>query len=881
MKLHRLFLPLSCVGLLVAACGSDSTSARATADEVEVIPFASTKMLTTADLASLQADKEDGKLVFDHAPAALADAAVGTVMVAGISPSTPHGFIRVVTNVTRNGDQLSLDTAAAPPQIAFQKLHARLSRPVSLDDAEPQLNTTLEPLGIGGTSERKTPVNVVLFDGDGDKNTTDDQLRIEGFFQGAITYDLSLDIDWGAVNKLPDVVTQCIASLSKLVRGKKPTCALSDLVPEVKVKFTVDPAVAADLHMIGQASLEFEKEFDVAVVPLTPLVLGPLVFLPRLEVIAKVEGGASASFKTGVAGHMTITTAVSVSNKTAGNPQFSPPAIKDKGYTVDTPEVGLHAHAQANAGVRLTMPLYGTIGPYATAEATMALEADPSKTPCWSLHAGLESVIGVRITTPALPLLGHVDLVDWKTAPFKAIDEVVASGVCKDPPAGSSRLPPGSGPDAPALRDPLFTPWSHAEEGTVDTSASSGPSVTGIVFSDMQRAIDGRWLVSGSDARSLVKIDDTGKLVWRAAYAASETDTALSVVRTIPRRDASITALVTGAVGSSFTLMSIGQSGAVRTAQAYSLPLDVCASPVARLLTTDNGTGVLVFGECQSQGKAFSVHIDRAGNPIEAKLWTVDGAAQLGPTAFTRTQPNGQLVVAGNYSATADGMYVARIDDSGGIAGADAYTACETAFNLAPTAAIPAETNGLTVVGGSHAQARAFVLRLHDDGNVGFVTYPGMKDGSGPVFVASAVAELPTTGFVMTSSVVELTAEDTAKTVPGIALAGLDAQGHSVWAKRYGLNGHSSSFPSLRLTTDGGVLVSSLAATLGTPDQTTGATWSMKAFAKDGTVTDPALTSTSLVLDDGPTDCAVTRAPITPHVEDLAVEMAPLLVVRR
>jgi len=59
------------------------------------------------------------------------------------------------------------------------------------------LNTSLEPLGIGGTSERKTPVNVVLFDGDGDKNTTEDQLRIEGFFQGAITYDLSLDIDWG------------------------------------------------------------------------------------------------------------------------------------------------------------------------------------------------------------------------------------------------------------------------------------------------------------------------------------------------------------------------------------------------------------------------------------------------------------------------------------------------------------------------------------------------------------------------------------------------------------------------------------------------------------------------------------------------------------
>jgi len=34
-------------------------------------------------------------------------------MVAGISPSTPHGFIRVVTNLARSGEQLSLDTAGA------------------------------------------------------------------------------------------------------------------------------------------------------------------------------------------------------------------------------------------------------------------------------------------------------------------------------------------------------------------------------------------------------------------------------------------------------------------------------------------------------------------------------------------------------------------------------------------------------------------------------------------------------------------------------------------------------------------------------------------------------------------------------------------------
>ncbi|MBX3232952.1 MAG: hypothetical protein KIT84_44915 [Labilithrix sp.] len=865
----------------LVACGSDSKPQDAPAlpaDEIEAVPFASTKMLTTEDLSSLQPDAEDGKLVFTRAPASLADVAVGTVMVAGVSPSTPHGFLRVVTDVARSGETLTLDTAGAPPQLAYQKLHARVARPVSLDDGEPKIVTSLEPLGVGGTSERQTPVDVVLYDGDGDTKTTDDQLRIEGYFKGALTYDLSLDIDWGAIKELPSVVRECVASLAKIVRGKKPSCSITDLMPEVKVTFTVDPSVASDLRLVGQASLAFEKEFDVAVVPLTPLVLGPLVFLPRLEVIAKVEGGASASFRAGVAGHMTLTSSVTVSSKTAGNPTFSPPTIKDKGFTVEEPTVGLHAHAKANAGVRLTMPLYGTIGPYATAEGTLALEANPSKTPCWELRAGLENVIGVRITTPALPFLGHLKLVDWKTSPLAAIDEVVASGACKDPPPGASHLPPGSGPDAPALREPAFTPWSRVTDGTLASTTNVGPSQTGTVFSDLDRAIDGRWLVAGNDARSLVKMNDDGAVIWRAAFVAGEEETPLTVVRTAPARDASIALLATGAIGSSFDLLTLGQSGGVKRARSYALPYDLCATPSPRLLAADTGAGAgfSVLGECLSQGKAFVVHVDAAGDVTDARLWTLEGAGHFGPAASTRTTTS-QLAVTGVLSTTSDdGMFVARLDDQANIVAIDAYAGCAESFNTSPTSLVAAASNGLTVAGGSFAQARAFVARIHEDGGVGFVTYPGMS-GDSPNFVAGAIAELPTTGFVMAASTVELTGEGAAA-VPGVALVGLDASGRAAWAKRYALAGRSSSFPALRLTTDGGALVSALAFGEG---EAPGATWSMKAFAKDGTVTDPNVTSSAMVLDGGPADCPLRRIAIAPIVEEIAVEVTPLPVTRR
>lgn len=878
MKSALLLLGLVVFSIVSGACGSDSAAVGTIADEVEAVPFASTKMLQTSDLSSLHPDAEDGNLVFDHAPALLGDVAPGTIMIAGVSAATPHGFMRVVTDVQRAGDVLTLKTMGAPPQLAFQKLHARLSRPVSLDNADP-VPGTLEPLGIGGTSERQVPVNVVLFDGDGNKDTTDDQLRIEGSYKGALTYDLSLDVDWGAVTELPSVVKDCIASAIKIVVGEKPKCNPEDLIPEVKVKFTVDPAVSSDLHLVGGASLGFEKEFEIATVSLSPLVLGPIVFLPRLEIIAKVEGGASASFKAGVSADMTITTSVAVSSKSAGNPTFSPPAIKDKNFHVDPPEVGLSAHAQANAGVRFVMPLYGTIGPYATAEATIALEADPSKSPCWTLRAGLESVIGVKITTPALPFLGHVDLVDWKTAPFKAIDEEVASGSCIDPPPGVSHLPPGSGPDAPALRDPTFTPWSHVEPGAADATASSGPSVTGVVFSDLQRAIDGRWLVAGSDSTSLLKIDDSGKPIWTAAYTGGDTGAGIRILRTVPRKDASIVALGSGVGGAAFTLVDLGQSGAVRSARSYALPLDACATPTAKLLAADADTGFLVVGLCQSQGKAFIVHVDALGYVQDAHMWTADGFGTIAPNAINRTTTN-QLVLTGQLAGTSgsDGMFVTRLDEAGNVAASDVYYACDAAANLTPTSVLPAPSNGLTLAGGSFAQGRAFVARLFENGDVGFVTYPGIKDGHAPVFVASAIAELPTSGFVMTASTVELTGEQGVTTIPGVAVMGLDAQGHTSWAKRYALVGNASGYSAVRLTTDGGALVTSYA---GPVDDSSGATWTMKVFAKDGTLTDRAVSPIGFTADDGATDCALRRAAFAPAVTDLAVQVLRFTVTRR
>src|SRR5258708_29820734 len=106
------------LALPLAAC-----SAQKPKDVIEAVPFKSTVMLASTDLASLAPDNGDGVLAFTTAPDALAQVKRGSILVATVSPSTPTGLLRVVKSVTRSGTSLTLETLNAPVQLAFARLH--------------------------------------------------------------------------------------------------------------------------------------------------------------------------------------------------------------------------------------------------------------------------------------------------------------------------------------------------------------------------------------------------------------------------------------------------------------------------------------------------------------------------------------------------------------------------------------------------------------------------------------------------------------------------------------------------------------------------------------------------------------------------------------
>jgi hypothetical protein len=225
------------------------------------------------------------------------------------------------------------------------------------------------------------------------------------------------------------------------------------------------------------------------------------------------------------------------------------------------------------------------------------------------------------------------------------------------------------------------------------------------------------------------------------------------------------------------------------------------------------------------------------------------------PTGVTRS--GNELVVVGELvrqgELAGDLGFVARFSDDDVLSQASAF-ACPDRLSFYPSAVIPSLAGSLTLVG--DANGIGFVARVKADGSLGFARFPNLGGGIQSGFAPNSVVELPTTGLVVASTVSGLGDAPTTMIV-----VGLDGAGHTQWGREYTLHGKSAlrgvGWPSAVLTDDGGILVSATAAPQGTG---AGQLLAMKVFARDGT------------LNDGP---LVTSSEVTPKEDVLAVEPRP------
>jgi len=851
-------------------------------DDLVAVPFPTTRELSTADLSSLEPDPGDGTLHFPVAPAALSDVHVGTIIVAGVGPSTPTGLLRAVLAVERDGDSLTLRTGQAPIQLAYRTLHVRFVRRAVLPApaAAAARSSSRLPVARDEAIDVTQPFDFLLFDGDGDASTTNDQIAIDGTIGGGFDYEFGLDVDWDAIDSLPDFVWSCLVSFANVLTGGEPSCSIDDLLPEAKASFVVFPEVRADANVHGAAILNYEKELDLASETLTPIVVGPLVFVPVADVTARLEGGASGAFSTGIHGSALFKTSVTVSSKQTQMPRFAPPTLVRTDFGPNDTTVTLHARAKVGVGARLNVLLFGVTGPYATALGYGSLDADVFQDPCWSLHAGIDADLGIRVTSPALPLIGQVVLVDWRAPTVNPLDVELSTGACLAPP-DESTLPPGSGPDAMRLANPTYTPWARSYSSPVEGAYAASPG-NGVLFSDLERTIDGRYVRSGYGVLTLTKINDDGGLVW-AHNLATGGGAPLPPTRAASASDGTIL-VASRSITPAIVLSRVTQDGTVVDAYGYDVPLETCNVDLTALAADDAG-GAWIVGSCIGQPKSFVLH----AHGSSATFHLIGDAPSLRLNVAERV--GNDLFLAGASRDSGDPLVAMRLRADGTIAWSKRYDGCLEAPDAIPSAAIVGDQEDVTIAGSGGAQHNGIVVRLLADGSVGFATFPGFGFGAGSVFLLDSIAELPTTGYVAAGSTVQFTGTEP-ENVPSAALVGLDAAGHVLWANRYtfGAAGSydASGHVAVRLSDDGGALATALVADPLNP--LGGRLWAWKPFAKDGDIPFASGAATLSALDVADLPCAftasdqpfvLTAVPIAAARVDVTSAPAPLTTAQQ
>jgi hypothetical protein len=204
-------------------------------------------------------------------------------------------------------------------------------------------------------------------------------------------------------------------------------------------------------------------------------------------------------------------------------------------------------------------------------------------------------------------------------------------------------------------------------------------------------------------------------------------------------------------------------------------------------------------------------------------------------------------------------------------------------LDIAPSAGIAAANGDVTLAGSVNGNSRGFVARLKQDGSVAWQSFPDLPPSLTRSFGLNAIAELPTTGYVVAGSVTDFGATEI-NGATSLIVAGLDAVGGVLWSRQYTLRGgpdefRDSAFPGVRLTDDGGALVAGLAQV--ERDDFRGQVWAMKVFAKNGFIDfDPArATSADPWLHDVTYDLQVQPWNVT--LGSAAYQTAPLVTTSR
>jgi formylglycine-generating enzyme required for sulfatase activity len=294
----------------------------------------------------------------------------GDVLVLGVTPNTPEGMLKKVTGVQKNSDgTTTVQTGAATLEDAVQQASVSYSKTFTNSDVVSETTVAkgvskAVPLAIDAGTISLLLNDVVIYDRDGNLQTTGDQVTLNGKVSFKPTVDINIEIDASTLKKFTFSVT-------------------GEEFSDVTIKSAV-PIPALNEKVLLKSINLGTQTFLIGYVP--------VVISYELGIYAGVKGNVSVGLSANATQKLTYTGGVKYENSS-----WSPINTYTTEFGALQPSIDIEADAKCYAGPELSTKLYGVAGPYINIYGYLLLQASPLRTPWWELFAGFEGSAGAKI----------------------------------------------------------------------------------------------------------------------------------------------------------------------------------------------------------------------------------------------------------------------------------------------------------------------------------------------------------------------------------------------------------------------------------------------------------------------------------------------------
>lgn len=364
-------LKIIIVALLFISCNKKDSIPLIPEEETSKIPE-TTKILTENDIIQnfVSMSEDSTTFTFNSSVANNRNFKINDVLVI----PKEEGLLRKITNIHTSGNQIIFNTTQASITEAIEEGKGEFSQTLVRGNIQ-KVTYYVEGVEIDTSGFLKPnnnqiyiSLNSVLYDNDGNTNTTGDQIAINGSFSITPTIDGIFHFSGYSVKK-------------------------------IETRFSIQEQLNLGLD-IGLIQFTGQREkklatinFSTFIVPvgIPPIVL-PVLITPEIDLFAGAKLELNSSISTGISQDLSHTIGLIYENGSWSKYQNN-----SENFSFNSPTVNTGVKTKFYIKPELKMKVYSVVSPYLSTELFGQFEANTSQTPWWKLYAGLNVGAGIKM----------------------------------------------------------------------------------------------------------------------------------------------------------------------------------------------------------------------------------------------------------------------------------------------------------------------------------------------------------------------------------------------------------------------------------------------------------------------------------------------------